>query len=258
MQYRVEELAATTGVTVDTLRFYQGRGLIEAPVRQGRSAIYCDDHVRRIRQIRGLLEQGFSLAQIQRIPSLADESASDGPEISNSEAALLTALAQESADDRILTRAQLVAESGVPDELISAAQASGLLEAIHSGEEEHFSSADAELLRSGLMLLGAGFPLAELLALATRHAKNIQELCDVGIDLFDDHIRKADGGEDDPEQVATAFQDLMPQVTRLVAVHFQRTLVNRAIERLRSKGEGPALERALEAVQAARVNGKMR
>jgi hypothetical protein len=35
--YRVEELAAATGVGVDTIRFYQGRGLLDAPERRGRS-----------------------------------------------------------------------------------------------------------------------------------------------------------------------------------------------------------------------------
>ena len=39
MEYRVEELAATAGVRVDTVRFYQSRGLLPAPVRVGRIAV---------------------------------------------------------------------------------------------------------------------------------------------------------------------------------------------------------------------------
>jgi hypothetical protein len=58
--------------------------------------------------------------------------------------------------------------------------------------------------------------------------------------------------------VAAAFRELLPQVTRLVGLHFQRTLVNRAIERLRAKGEGPALEQALAAVEAARRESELK
>ncbi len=253
MDYRVEELAVACGIKVDTVRFYQGKGLIPPPERRGRSAIYGEVHLVRIRQIRSLLEQGFSLAQIGRLPA-PDAAPGSQAVVSSSEANLLAAVAQESVGEAPLTRAQLVAEAGIPDELIGAAEKAGLLEPIHGRGEAHYAVADVEMLRSGLALIGAGFPLAETLELATRHAQNIDSLCDLGIDLFDDHIRKDQDNREDPEAVASAFQELLPKVTRLVALHFQRTLMNRAIERLRAKGEGPALEVALDAVAAARTS----
>ena len=250
MDYKVEELATATGVKVDTVRFYQGRGLIPPPERQGRTAVYHDRHLSRIRQIRSLLENGFSLAQIARLPE-PREDISEAKSISMSEAHLLAALAEEHVGERALTRAQLVAEAGVPDELITAALAAGLLEPDLKGGEERFSNSDVEMLRSGLALIGAGIPLGEMLELARTHARQVQELCDAGIDLFNDHIRKASQSDTNPEVVALAFQQLLPKVTRLVALHFQRTLVNRAIDRLRRTGEGPALEVALDAVATA-------
>jgi DNA-binding transcriptional MerR regulator len=285
VHYRVEELAAASGVTVDTVRFYQGRGLIPAPQRQGRLAIYAQAHLERIRQIRALLAQGFSLAQIRRLPSPGEEAGRDGDPDSRDEAenALLLALAQESLGDRSFSRAELASEAGVPEELIRAAESAGLLEPIHGGGSlraeasdphlsgahdsaerlandggDRFSSADVEMLRSGLAILGAGFPLADFLALATRHAENVKQVSDVGIDLFDDHVRKVASDEDDSEVVARAFRALLPQVTRLVALHFQRTLVKRAIERLRAKGDGSALESALGAVETARLEVEWR
>lgn len=254
MDYRVEELAAAAGVKIDTIRFYQQRGLIESPERRGRSAIYDDGHLARIRQIRSLLEQGFSLAQIGKLPAPGSDDERVGV-LSSSEANLLAAVAEESVREAPLTRAQLVAEAGIPDALIGAAQKAGLLEPTRIQGEDHYSPADVEMLRSGLALIGAGFPLGATLELATRHASYIGSLCDAGIDLFDDHIRKVSGNDDDPEAVASAFQELLPKVTRLVAHHFQQTLINRAIDRLRAKGEGPALEVALAAVAAARVSG---
>ena len=51
MDLRVAELAEAAGVGVDTVRFYQTRGLIPAPRRRGRFAIYSADHLERIRRM---------------------------------------------------------------------------------------------------------------------------------------------------------------------------------------------------------------
>ncbi len=247
MQYRVEQVAAASGVKVDTVRFYQNRGLIAPPRREGRVAIYEDSHLDRSRQIRRLRGQGFSLAHIGRLAVRAADAgpADDTRELEAPESALLTALAQESIGSRTLDRSQLAAETGVPESVIEGALSSGLLQPTLGGDDAvRFSSSDAEMLRSGLALLGAGLPLAELLELSGRHARNIEQVTEAAIDLFDDHVRKVADGQD-PDAVARTFRELLPMVTRLVALHFQRTLVARAIERLRAKGEGPALERAL-------------
>ncbi len=268
MQYRVEELAAACAIKVDTVRFYQGRGLIPAPARRGRAAIYGPTHLARIRQIRSLLKQGFSLAQIQRLPAPDEGGAgssaaapdnlggSEQPE--ESEQALFAALAQERAGERSMSRAELAAEAGIPEDLIAAAESAGLLEPTRRDGEERFSSADLEMLSSGLAVLGTGLPLAEFLDLAAVHDRHIRELSEAGIDLFDDHVRKVASDTDDPEVVAKAFRALLPQLTRLVALHFQRTLINRAHERLHAKGEGPALERALAEVQEASAETRWR
>ena len=67
MELRVAELAEAAGVGVDTVRFYQSRGLIPAPLRRGRFAIYSEQHLERLRRVRSLLDSGFSLAQIRQI-----------------------------------------------------------------------------------------------------------------------------------------------------------------------------------------------
>jgi DNA-binding transcriptional MerR regulator len=75
MEYRVEEIAGAAQVRVDTLRFYQARGLLPAPRKRGRVAIYDDEHLERLRRIRQLQREGFSLAQIQRLLSGGEEAA---------------------------------------------------------------------------------------------------------------------------------------------------------------------------------------
>src|SRR5260221_10474188 len=66
MEYRIEQLARTAGVAVDTIRFYQGKGLLEAPRREGRITWYSEPHLARLVRIRSLQERGFSLGVIRR------------------------------------------------------------------------------------------------------------------------------------------------------------------------------------------------
>ncbi len=76
MEYRVEEIARAAGVSVDTVRFYQSRGLLPPPERRGRTAIYSDQHLDTLRRIRALNRQGLTLEAVGRL--LAGEAESDG------------------------------------------------------------------------------------------------------------------------------------------------------------------------------------
>jgi DNA-binding transcriptional MerR regulator len=63
----VDELAARTGTTVRTLRFYASEGLLPPPRRQGRLAYYGARHRMRLDLIRTLQEHGYTLSAIQRV-----------------------------------------------------------------------------------------------------------------------------------------------------------------------------------------------
>ena len=242
MNYRVEEIAARAGVRVDTIRFYQFRGLLPRPRREGRIALYDDGHLERLRRIRELVDQGFTLAQVKRLLERESE-AEDRP--------LLEALVEEHVGERTFSRAELAAEAGIPEELIGAAEASGLVQPLQIEGEERFSAADREMAHAALRILNAGFPLNELLALAVQHARSVQEVSDRAIDLFDDHVRKRTAEHGDTGEVTDAFRNLLPQLTRLVALHFQRTLVSRALHRLAGRGEDDDLRAALAATESA-------
>lgn len=63
----VDELAARTGMTVRTVRFYAAEGLLPPPVRRGRIAYYSAVHRMRLELIRTLQEHGYTLAAIERV-----------------------------------------------------------------------------------------------------------------------------------------------------------------------------------------------
>jgi DNA-binding transcriptional MerR regulator len=70
-RFRIDELAQRSGLTVDTIRYYAREGLLDPPERCGRHKLYGRVHLERLRRIRELQEQRFSLAAIRAIVTVA-------------------------------------------------------------------------------------------------------------------------------------------------------------------------------------------
>ncbi|MDK2762142.1 MAG: MerR family DNA-binding protein [Sphingopyxis sp.] len=70
MQLTIGKLAAAGGVGVETIRYYQRRGLIDMPTRSGGDGVgggirrYDADDVRRLKFIRSAQAAGFTLDEI--------------------------------------------------------------------------------------------------------------------------------------------------------------------------------------------------
>lgn len=62
---RIEELSQLSQVSIRNIREYQDRGILPAPRREGRLAIYSADHLVRLRLISRLLGRGYPLAVIR-------------------------------------------------------------------------------------------------------------------------------------------------------------------------------------------------
>lgn len=72
-QYTIGTLAKGTGVSIETIRYYQRRGLIEEPQRPpGGIRRYTHEHVRRVWFIREAQTLGFSLHEIHELLVLED------------------------------------------------------------------------------------------------------------------------------------------------------------------------------------------
>lgn len=61
------EIAEASELPERTIRFYIARGLLEGPVKGGRSAEYTGEHVARLERIKGLQAAGHTLSEIARI-----------------------------------------------------------------------------------------------------------------------------------------------------------------------------------------------
>jgi MerR family transcriptional regulator, copper efflux regulator len=71
--FRIGEVAAKAGVPTPTLRFYERRGLVQAPARRSSGyRAYPGDTVGRVRFIKRAQEVGFSLTQVAELLQLRD------------------------------------------------------------------------------------------------------------------------------------------------------------------------------------------
>jgi DNA-binding transcriptional MerR regulator len=230
MEYRIEQLARTAGVAVDTIRFYQGKGLLEAPRREGRVTWYGDSHVERLKRIRELQQQGFTLTVIQRF--LAGE-------LEDSDEALVAAVTRPAAR-LTLTRAELAERSGVPEPLLVSLEQAGLLVPVEGRDEPLYPADDLEAIAAGMKLIAAGVPLGELMDLAKDHALAVDRTARQAVDLFDRYVREriqAEGGaaEAAERRLLETFNELLEASGTLVRHHFERTVLRAAREHIEKR-----------------------
>lgn len=247
---RVEQLAAVADVSVDTVRFYQARGLLPPPRRQGRVGIYDDEHVARLERIRALQSKGFTLATIGRLVR---------GELDAADESLVAAVEAEADGDATaaITIDQLAQRSGIPVELLQALEDDGLLVPRRQAGVSGYTQADVAVARAGMALLSHGLPLPDLLDLARRHHAAMRDVAERAVALFDEHVRQPLRGAGRPDEDAAArlveaFQSLLPATTDVVSHHFRRTLLAVAQEHIESVGADA--ERAAVAAETAHVS----
>lgn len=73
-RYSIAELADLADVTVRTVRYYVGQGILPSTGQAGPGAKYTDDHLARLRLVRRLQREHLPLAEIRRrLDDLGDE-----------------------------------------------------------------------------------------------------------------------------------------------------------------------------------------
>lgn len=225
MRLRVDELAARAEVSVDTLRFYQSRGLLDPPEREGRVGWYSGAHLERLRKIKALKDHGFSLGSISK---LLDAS------LDPADAALVAAVLEQSGSrndrDDSMTLEELAQRSGVSSALLEAVVREGLLRGADGGR---FTTRDLRLVRAGLELLESGLPLSELLALARRHDELARGVASAAVDVFIRFVRDgvmstATSEDDAATRLVAAFNRMLESSTVLIAEHFRNVLLEEA------------------------------
>ncbi len=119
MAFRIGSVARTAGVGVETVRFYERRGLIERPRKPAGGGFrdYPGEAVERIRFIRQAQELGFSLREIEELLSLQADPTADCADVRDR--------AEAKLDDVLGKIARLERIRGALEELIAACPGRG-------------------------------------------------------------------------------------------------------------------------------------
>lgn len=105
---RIGELAKNSGVSVETVRYYQRRGLLDVPERpHGENRYYSDSHCDRLNFIKRAQALGFTLSEIA---TLLELSASDCAEVESVASRKLQLVREKMAD---LAKIEAVLEQAV-------------------------------------------------------------------------------------------------------------------------------------------------
>ena len=223
----VDQLAERTGVSVRTIRFYAGKGLLPAPLLRGRTGLYDAGHRARLELISELTGLGFTLAaierQLERLPHDA------GPEELALQRALLTPWIPEHGED--LTRADLDRRAGRPltDDDVDTLVTLGALVRHDDGRVRVHG---ATALAAALAALDSGLPPEMWQRAQAAIEKHTSALAEDLMALFQDEVLQPyrDRGRpaDERSRLAAALSRLKPITVQGVVTTFGRA-VNRTI-----------------------------
>jgi DNA-binding transcriptional MerR regulator len=167
--WRIDELAQRSGLSVDTIRYYQREGLLEPPIRKGRTAVYGPAHSHRLDQIRDLQARHLSLAAIRGL--LATER-------------LGMAESLFAAGEGDYTKTQLAKAAKVERDLVDELERAGVLQPPEELGRESYDDADLRLLASVRRMLDLGLPRALVVRLCELYATNFAKMQDQVLELF--------------------------------------------------------------------------
>jgi DNA-binding transcriptional MerR regulator len=221
-RWRIDELAHEAGVTVDTIRYYSREGLLDAPERAGRHKLYGPAHLERLGRIREFQGQRFSLAAIRALIN-ADRPGIEG---------LFASQGNYTLDD-------LIAKSGLDEDLLLRLREVGLLAEPEALGHEVYDDSDLGLLRAVVELREIGMTediLVELGAIYVRHFRALQA---------DVHAMLSGEGRDwDPDEMVAVqrrltsnSQRMIPAVDRVLNYVHQRTIQRLTLEAVRTAQE---------------------
>ncbi|OLT38454.1 MerR family transcriptional regulator [Actinomadura sp. CNU-125] len=229
MELTVDQLAARAGVSVRTVRFYAGRGLLPPPKLRGRTGLYGEEHLARVELVRELQSLGLTLAAIEKH---LEKIPLDAPvEDLALQRALLSPWAPEDAE--VLDRHELDRRVGrhLDDESLKRLEALGVIEPATGDDVRVVSPA---LLGIGAELAALSLPLETLVASHEAVDRHTAALAAELQGVFQDSVvrpyREGGRAPEDRARLMEMAGRLKPLLIQSLVTSFQRA-VDEAIRR---------------------------
>ncbi|SFS64265.1 MerR family transcriptional regulator [Saccharopolyspora flava] len=184
VDYRIDDLARAAGTTVRNVRVYQDRDLLPPPRKEGRTAIYSDAHLTRLKLIISMLERGYAFAQIKEMLGAWESGRSLGDVLGLEEAVADRTWAKE--QPRTVTLGELRKRFGtqITPSAIKRVIDLGILERRGRG----FVTTSPLLYDAAVEMVDLGIPLSETLTIAEELLRKVDSLGDDLADLVRQHV----------------------------------------------------------------------
>ncbi|MEU9589397.1 MerR family transcriptional regulator [Streptomyces sp. NPDC048219] len=227
----IDELAARTGVTVRTVRFYGTKGLLPPPViGPRRVGHYGREHLARLALIEELQHQGMTLAAIERYLKRLP------PDLTAHDLALHRAVVASWAPETVerVTREELDRRAGRPltDEEVERLAEMDIVVRDGDADDRDAYRVDAGLLRLGVELLDVPLSPGTVLAARTALLEHSRAAARDLSRLLRDAV-----AERDARDVRSLSAHMHPIVVQALLTTFQRSLRDELREWLDTDGE---------------------
>jgi DNA-binding transcriptional MerR regulator len=207
-EYTIDELAARTGIPSRTIRFYQAKGVLPAPRKRGRVAMYDDSHAERLQVVGELQDKGLRLRAIRDIIA-RDDLDSDAIHKWLGVGEKLGSLVEDTP--QLLTEDELKKHLRAPPGLIARLVRKGAIEPRGDGVARRYLVQSPALLTLCGRLNEAGVDVETAIALheilQRRFARAAREVVDYAVKK----IGHGFGRSAEPEDVMTAIEAMFQE-----------------------------------------------
>lgn len=245
-EYTIEALAKAARTRVRNVRAYQDRGLLPAPERRGRSAIYGPEHLSRLRIIGQLLARGYTLSSIGELIE-ALEKGQDLARLMGLESAVASPWTDERpAYFSLVELVKMFGGSFHPRWLLRASELD-ILRPVGA----RFLAPSPRMIHAGAQLVKAGIPLDEMLEVVQQLRRNVEQAADGMVQLIERHLFDRYGKGLPPAAEAPRLGEVVWRLRPLVemAVHAE---VARAMEKSANRHLGDRLAHVLDQMAVSR------
>ncbi|MEJ3659320.1 MerR family transcriptional regulator [Actinomycetes bacterium KLBMP 9759] len=223
----IDQLAERSGMTVRTIRFYAGKGLLPPPRLRGRTGLYGPGHLARLELVGELSALGFSLAaieaQLEKLPDTV------GAEELALHRALLTPWVPEQLEE--LTSDELERRAGRPLAAgdLDVLEGLGVLRRLDDGRVRLHGAAT---LSEGLAIIDSDLPAEAWKRAHSIIEKHTTALAEDLMTMFQQEVlqpyRDRGRRSEERHRLAAALTQLKPLTVRGVVTAFGRAM-NRTI-----------------------------
>jgi DNA-binding transcriptional MerR regulator len=224
--WRIDELGRQSGLSVDTIRYYQREGLLDPPLRRGRTAVYGPAHLHRLEQIRELQARHLSLAAIRGL-------------LETERLGLAESLFAAGEGD--YTPTQLAKAAGVDRDLVDELVRAGVVQEPEELGRESYDDADLRMLSAVRRMLDLGLPRALVVRLCEMYATSFAQMQSEVLELFTrgGDVLTGEQLADFHEHIADSLDEILKPVQSILDYAHTRSVQLMTMQALRDAPPRP-------------------